>query len=175
MKSCDVRTHLHWIHRLRLANYTQVVVLRALHFRLALLPHGSGEPLAMSMPGQGSDRGLAGPLVLRPVFPLAVSATVVGLGALPTFRHLVAALAALKAPEGLDPQGLGIARGFLSRAMFLDVGDVLGGPALAWRWWCGIGVAAREAVRSAGAALEFLHDWYWCDAGTGSSDQTRLT
>ena len=111
----------------------------------------------MSMPGQGSDRGLAGPLVLRPVFPLAVSATVVGLGALPTFRHLVAALAALKAPEGLDPQGLGVARGFLSRAVLDDT-------ALTWWWWCGIGVAARGAVRRAGAAVQFLHDWHWCNA-----------
>ena len=162
MKSCDVRTHLHWIHRLRLANYTQVVVLRALHFRLALLPHGSGEPLAMSMPGQGSDRGLARPLVLWPVFPLAVSATVVGLGALPTFRHLVAALAALKAPEGLDPQGLGVARGFLSRAVLDDT-------ALTWWWWCEIGVAARGAVRRAGAAVQFLHDWHWCNAKKADS------
>ena len=33
-------------------------------------------------------------------------------------------------PEGLDPQGLGVARACLSRAMFLDVGDMLGGSAL---------------------------------------------
>ena len=130
---CYVRTHLHRIHWLRLANHAQVVVFRALHFCLALLPHGSGEPLAMSMLGQGSHRGLARPLVLRPVFPLAVSPTVVGLRALPTLRHLVAALAARKAPEGLDPQGLGIARGFFPRAV-LGIGGVLGGAALTW-WW----------------------------------------
>ena len=63
----------------------------------------------MSTPGQGSDRSLAGPLVLRPVFPLAVSPTVVGLRALPRFRHLVVALAATKAPEGLDLLGFGFA------------------------------------------------------------------
>ena len=103
------------------------------------------------MPGQGSDRGLAEPLGFGQCL---VSPTVVGQGALPRFRHLVVALAATKAPEGLGLLGFGFAGGFLSRAV-LDIGDVLCGADLAWWWWwCGIGVEARRAVRSAGAAVE---------------------
>ena len=76
------RAHLHWIHRLGLADHAQVVLLRALHVVPALLAHGPRQPLPVRAPGQGGHRGAAHRPVLAPVFALAFGVAVERLRAL---------------------------------------------------------------------------------------------
>ena len=99
-------THLHGIHRLGLTDHAQVVLLRALHLLLALIPHGSRQPLPRRVPGQGGHCGATHRLVFFPVFALAVGVAVVRLRALRALGQVVAVLAAVEAPEDRDPEGL---------------------------------------------------------------------
>ena len=102
----NVLTHLHRIHRLRLADHAQVVLLPTLHVVLAFFSHGPGQPLpvrtlSLGRHGGDADFGVRGGVGLS---TLAVA--VVGLFALKTFDQVVAAFPTVEALEDGDPHGL---------------------------------------------------------------------
>ena len=99
-------THLHLIHRLRLADHAQVVLLPALDFVLALDPHGLGNPLTTRTTSLGSHGRNTRFRVCFGVGYLAVAIAVVGLFASSAFGQVVTVLPAVKALKDGDPHGL---------------------------------------------------------------------
>ena len=94
------------MHRLRLADHAQVVLLPALHVVLAFLSHGAGQALPVRTLSLGRHGGDADFGVRSGVDLLTLAVTVVGLIALKTFDQVVAAFATVEALEDGDPHGL---------------------------------------------------------------------
>ena len=102
------------------------------------------------MPSQGRHRGATHGFVLFPVFLLAVSVAVVGLGALSALGQVVAVLAALETLEHREPKRLCVGLVLLFRAV-LHNGR--------WRSCGGVGgaVVARGATGRVCWAARLVH------------------